>query len=266
MPARPGARGQPRGLEDLQVILASGKATMGSEGGCKRALLKLSGNALAGEGGRGIDEAGVGFIAREFAAGHAACPQLAIVVGGGNILRGAVFRPHGPARIRADHAGMIATMVNALVLQDALGAVAVPSAVYGAHAIGEVVRPFGEEACRAELEARRVLLLAGGTGSPLFTTDTAAALRAVQLGAELVLKATRVDGVYSADPELDPAAVLYERLSYEEVMARGLGVMDMCAVSLCREHAIPVRVFNYKVEGNIRRALQGEPIGTLVGS
>ncbi|MDP6107928.1 MAG: UMP kinase, partial [Candidatus Brocadiia bacterium] len=130
----------------------------------------------------------------------------------------------------------------------------------------EVVRPFGEEVCRAELEARRVLLLAGGTGNPLFTTDTAAALRAVQLGAEVVLKATRVDGAYSADPEVDPAAVLYERLSYEEVMARNLGVMDMCAVSLCREHAIPVRVFNYKVNGNIRRALQGEPIGTLVGS
>jgi len=227
-------------------------------------LLKLSGACMAPAGGKGIDEDAVNFIARELVLGRSACPQLAVVIGGGNILRGASFRPEGLPRIRADYAGMIATMVNGLVLQDALLAAGADAVLYGALGVGGVVRRFSEEQCRSELEAGRIVVLCGGTGNPLFTTDTGAAMRAVQLGADVMLKATRVDGVYSGDPETQHDAVLHECLSYGDVIERGLGVMDMCAVALCREHSLPVRVFNYGVQGNIRRALQGEPIGTIV--
>jgi len=232
----------------------------------RTALLKLSGNAFADRNGRGISEGHVEFICRQIAEGYGVCSQLAVVVGGGNILRGAVFRPEGHERLRADYAGMIATMVNALVLQDGLERAGVRAAVYGPWPVAGVVRPFAEEPCRAELQSGRVVILSGGTGNPLFTTDTGAALRAVQLGAEIMLKATRVEGVYSGDPEKDSKAQLYERLNYDEVLARRLGVMDMCAVSLCRDHALPVRVFNYRTEGNIRRVLAGEQIGTLLGT
>lgn len=238
---------------------------MGPSGCYERALLKLSGNALADKGAAGIDDDAVRFIARQIAQAHQVCPQLAIVIGGGNILRGAAFRPDGPQRIRADYAGMIATMVNALVLQDGLEQAGVGVVTYGALPVGEVIKPFGEDACRCDLQAGRVVILSGGTGNPLFTTDTGAALRAVQLGCEVMLKATRVDGVYNADPEKDPSAELHDRLSYQDVLTRRLAVMDMCAVSMCREHSLPVQVFNYKVEGNVRRALQGESIGTMIG-
>lgn len=230
-----------------------------------RALLKLSGNAFGPDQGGGLDEEQIDFIAAELAQGYRACPQLAVVVGGGNIMRGAKFRPRGPDRIRADHAGMIATIVNALVLQDALLHAAVTCRVYSALPVAGVAAPFSVEQCGADLDENRVVILAGGTGNPLFTTDTAAALRAVQLGAQIMFKATRVEGVYSADPELDAGAQLHERLAYEDVLKGQLGVMDIGAVSLCMEHGLPVRVFNYRTKGNIRRALLGEPVGTLIG-
>jgi uridylate kinase len=238
---------------------------MESPGSCRRAVLKLSGGAFAPRGGKGFDEEQVGFVTRELVEAQRACPELAVVLGGGNIMRGAQCFPTGPSRVRADHAGMAATVVNALVLQDSLLRSDVPCTVYSALPIGGVAAAFSVEQCALDLEDGCIVLLAGGTGNPLFTTDTAAALRAVQLGAEILLKATRVDGVYSADPERHPDAELYERLSYEDVIKGTLGVMDLCAVSLCMEHGVPVRVFNYGVEGNIRRALSGEPVGTLIG-
>ena len=238
---------------------------MKPEGGYDRALLKLSGSAFAAEGESGFDRAQMNFITAELVKACKCCPQLAVVVGGGNIMRGAQFCPHGPGRIRADYAGMVATIANALVLQDSLLSVDVPCCVYSALPVADVATSFAVDRCVADLERGHVVLLAGGTGNPLFTTDTAAALRAVQLGAEIMLKATRVDGVYSADPERHGEAMLYEHLAYEDVLQGKLAVMDLGAVSLCMEHGLPIRVFNYKVKGNIRRVLEGESVGTLIG-
>jgi len=231
-----------------------------------RALLKLSGEAFAPEGGRGYGEDQIAWLTRELALGYEVCRELAVVVGGGNIMRGAKFNPEGVGRLRADYAGMVATVVNALILQDALRSSDLPCSAYSALPIEGVIVPFQLDACRADLEHGRIVVLAGGTGNPLFTTDTAASLRALQLSAEVLLKATRVEGVYSADPEEDPDAEFYEHLSYRDVLSRNLKVMDLCAVSMCMEHGLPVRVFNYKHEGNIRRALLGEELGTLVGN
>jgi len=238
---------------------------MESPGSCRRAVLKLSGSAFAPRGGKGIDEGQVGFVTGELIEARRACPELAVMLGGGNIMRGAQCFPTGPSRVRADYAGMAATVVNALVLQDSLLRADVPCKVYSALPVGGVAAAFSVEQCVADLEDGCIVLLAGGTGDPLFTTDTAGALRAVQLSAQVMLKATRVDGVYSADPEQHPDAELYEYLSYEDVIKGKLGVMDPCAVSLCMEHGVPVRVFNYGAEGNIRRALSGERVGTLIG-
>ena len=231
-----------------------------------RALLKLSGDAFAPEGAKGIDERQVAYITQEVVRGHEVCPALAIVVGGGNILRGAQFRPEGAARIRADYAGMAATLINALVLQDSLESASAPCRLYSALPVGGAAEAFHVEHCRADLDEGRIVILAGGTGSPLFTTDTAAALRAIQLGAQVLLKASRVHGIHSADPERQADAELFRCLTYEEVIRRGLAVMDLCAVAFCMEHRLPVRVFNFKVKGNIRRALMGKLVGTLVGS
>ncbi len=233
--------------------------------GYNRALLKLSGAAFAPAGGRGFGEEQLAYLARELGAAREVCAELAVVTGGGNILQGAKFRAGGPGRVRSDYAGMVATIVNALLLQESLEQAGIPSRVYSALPVAQVAAPFGVESCLADLRQGRIVILAGGTGEPLFTTDTAAALRAVELGAEILLKATRVDGVYSADPEEDEEAELYSRLGYQEVIERRLGVMDLCAVSLCMEHGLPVRVLNYMVEGGIRRALAGESIGTLIG-
>ena len=238
---------------------------MESPGSYKRAVLKLSGSAFAPRGGKGIDEGRVGFMTRELVEAQRACPELAVVLGGGNIVRGAQCSLTGPSRIRADYAGMVATIVNALVFQDSLQRADVPCKVYSALPVAGVAAAFCAEQCAVDLEDGFIVLLAGGTGNPLFTTDTAGALRAVQLGAQVMLKATRVDGVYSADPEQHADAELYEHLSYEDVIKGTLGVMDLCAVSLCMDHGVPVRVFNYGVKGNIRRALSGEPVGTLIG-
>lgn len=239
---------------------------MAHAGAPQRVLLKISGNTLAGPGRGPFDEGAIEFIAAELKDARQACPQIAVVVGGGNIIRGARFCPDGPGRISADYAGMLATAINTLVLRDRLGQIGVPVSHYGAFAVAHMVLLYDPGPCIADLEEGKIVLLAGGTGNPLFTTDTAAALRAAEIGADLVLKATRVDGVYSADPEKDPDAELFERISYREVLKRRLGVMDLTAVSFCLERSLPVRVFNYAVEGNIRRAAAGEAVGTLIGS
>ena len=181
-------------------------------------------------------------------------------------MRGASFCPTGKGRLRADHAGMLATAVNALMLQDCLVTGGIPTAVYSGLTVPDVIPGFNSDAARSDLDQGKVVILAGGTGNPLFTTDTAAALRGIQLGVKLVLKATRVDGVYSADPETNAEAEFYAHLSYTEVLRRRLGVMDLCAVSLCMEHDLPVRVFNYQDAGNIRKVLAGQAIGTLIGN
>jgi len=233
----------------------------------RRVLLKISGNALAGQGvavpfgPRALD-----FIAAQLDQARQTGVQLAVVVGGGNIIRGAAFCPDGMGRLRADYAGMLATVVNVLVLRDRLEAIGVPVAHYAAVGIPRMAQAFAPERALADLESGRLVLLGGGTGSPLFTTDTAAALRAVELGADLLLKATRVDGVYTADPEKKADAQLCPRLTYAEVLKHRLRVMDLTAVSICLEHRLPLRVFSYAVEGNIRRAACGEPVGTLIGS
>jgi len=239
---------------------------MECRGNYRRALVKLSGSAFAAPGGGGLEQERVAYITREVAAGRQVCPELAVVVGGGNILRGAESQARGVGRVQADYAGMVATLVNALLLQDGLQRAGVEAVLYSALPVGQVARPFNPQSCREELRRGRLAILAGGTGNPLLTTDTAAAVRAIELQAQILLKATRVDGVYSADPERDASARLFRTLSYEQVLREGLGVMDPCAVSLCREHELRVRVFNYQKPGNIRLALEGESIGTLIGS
>jgi len=238
---------------------------MGQEPDPRRVLLKLSGDALSAGGPNVFDSHALEFTAGELLQTVKAGVQVAVVIGGGNIMRGAKFCPDGPGRIGADHAGMLGTVINGVVLRDRLRARGVPATHYSAFRIPRIVNDFEPERCVADLEEGRVVVLSGGTGNPFFTTDTAAALRAVEIGANLLLKATRVDGVYSADPETDPDAELFEAIRYDEVLKRGLGVMDLTAVSLCLANGLPVRVFNFAVEGNIRRAALGESIGTLIG-
>jgi uridylate kinase len=231
----------------------------------RRIVLKLSGSAFSGAGDAPFDDEAVRFIAQELSGAHSACAQIAVVVGGGNVIRGAKFCPTGPGRIFADYAGMLATVTNALVLRDYLREMGVPAAHYGAFAIPRIVETFEPQRAAADLVQGKLVLLAGGTGNPLLTTDTAAALRAVELEADILLKATRVDGVYSADPESNPGAELFSRVSCRTVLERRLAVMDLSAVSLCMEYRLPVRVFNYSVAGNLRRAAAGEALGTLLG-
>ncbi|MFP4028610.1 MAG: uridine monophosphate kinase [Candidatus Brocadiia bacterium] len=234
-------------------------------GSYSRALVKISGGAFGREGASGFDREQLNYVCGEIKDGLEVCPELAVVVGGGNIMRGASFQSGGPGRLRADSAGMLATIVNGLIVKDCFLQQGVEVALYSALPVPEIAPGFDRDSCDTDLKGGKIVLLAGGTGNPLFTTDTAAALRAVQLEAEVVLKATRVDGVYSADPEVDNDATFYEHLQYDRVLADRLGVIDLCAVSLCMEHSLPVRVFNYKTPGNLRRALAGESVGTLIG-
>ncbi|MFO8007302.1 MAG: uridine monophosphate kinase [Candidatus Brocadiia bacterium] len=237
---------------------------MQSEPAPRRVLLKLSGAVFAGRDGEPFGRDALDWVASEVAEARRICPQMAIVVGGGNIMRGAHFCPEGHGRLLADYAGMLATAINALLLRHALECAGLAAAHYGAFPVPRMVPQFDPERAIADLRAGAVVVLAGGTGNPLLTTDTAAALRAGELGADLMLKATRVDGVYSADPETDPDAQLFEELTYRQVLQKRLGVMDLTAVSLCMQQGLPVRVFNYSVAGNIRRAAAGEPVGTLI--
>ena len=230
----------------------------------KRILLKLSGEALQGDLGFGIDPTTCGRIAGEVAQVHALGIQTALVVGGGNIFRGLQASAHGFDRTTADYMGMLATIMNGMALQDALERLGVATRVQTSIEIKELAEPFIRRRALRHLELGRVVIFVGGTGNPFFTTDTTAALRASELGAEIVLKATRVDGVYSADPEEDPAATRYGELTYVDVIRDRLKVMDSTAVTLCMDNAIPIVVFNLNVEGNLKRLVMGEKIGTII--
>ncbi len=231
----------------------------------RRVLLKLSGEALGDEAGSGLDPERLMGLARELAEVRALGVELALVVGGGNIFRGVSGAARGMDRARADYMGMLATLINALALEEALRRQGVEPRVLSALAVEAVGEPYHRERALEHLAKGRVVIFACGTGNPFFTTDTAATLRALEIGAEILFKATKVDGVYEDDPVKNPTARKYDYLSYEEVLARGLRVMDATAVSLAREHGLPVRVFNMLKSGNIKKAVLGERVGTLVG-
>jgi uridylate kinase len=230
----------------------------------RRVLLKISGEAFCREGQRGIETEEVLSIARQIRSAEAAGTQIAVVVGGGNIVRGATLSVRGVGAATADQMGMLATVINALCLQDVLEHLGAVTRVLSALPMQAVAEPFIRRRCIRHLEKGRVVILAGGTGNPHFTTDTAAALRATEIGADVLLKATKVDGIYTADPKKDPRARRYDRLTYMDALNRRLGVMDATALSLCMENHVPIIVFNIKREGNIVRAVRGEPIGTTV--
>ncbi|SCZ55805.1 UMP kinase [Thiohalomonas denitrificans] len=230
----------------------------------KRILLKLSGEALMGEQGFGIDPAVAKRTAREVAEAVEAGAQVALVIGGGNIFRGVSLAAGGMERATADHMGMLATVINALAIQDALEHEDLAVRVMSALPIHQVCEDYVRRRAIRHLEKHRVCIFAAGTGNPFFTTDSAATLRGIEIGADLVLKATKVDGVYSADPVKDPSATRYSRLTYDEVLARNLGVMDLTAMVLCRDHNMPLRVFDMNKPGALMRILRGEDEGTLV--
>ena len=231
----------------------------------KRVLLKLSGEALMGELGYGIDPTIVANIAQEIAEVLKHNIQLAIVVGGGNIFRGVKLAAAGMDRATADYIGMIATVMNAMTLQDALEQVNIPTRVLSAIEMKEIAEPYIRRRAIRHLEKGRVVIFGAGSGNPFFTTDTTAALRAAEIDAEVVFKATKVDGVYDCDPFENPNARLFQTLSYGHVLANDLRVMDGTAIALCKENNIPIVVFNLSIDGNILRAIKGETIGTTVG-
>jgi uridylate kinase len=231
----------------------------------QRVLLKLSGEALMGDLGYGIDPQIVQNIAQEVAEVVASGVQLAIVVGGGNIFRGVQASAKGMERATADYVGMIATVMNAITLQDALEQKGVPTRVQTAIAMQEVAEPYIRRRAIRHLEKGRVVIFGAGSGNPFFTTDTAAALRAAEIDANVIFKATKVDGVYDSDPKQNPNARRYESLTYTHVLTEDLRVMDSTAIAMCRENDIPIIVFNLSEQGNIRRVVAGEKIGTIVG-
>lgn len=231
----------------------------------KRVLLKISGEGFCSANGRGIEKKDVDSIAREIRQATKTGAEIAVVVGGGNIFRGSKLNLSGIDRTRADRLGMIATTINALVLQGALEDLGLPASVQSAISVQQFVEPYSQEVCLKQLREGCVVILAGGTGNPYFTTDTAAALRAVEIGANVLLKATKVDGVYSADPLINPEAEKYEKLSYMDVLSKNLKVMDATAITLCMEHKLPIIVFNLKIPRNIERAIKGKPVGSYIG-
>ncbi len=232
----------------------------------QRILLKLSGEALIGAQGFGVDPSVAARIAQEL---HEVCGlgvQVAVVVGGGNFIRGVAASQHGIERVVADHMGMLATVINALALQDALEKAGAYTRVVTAIEMREIAEPFIRRRVIRHLEKGRVVLLAGGTGSPYFSTDTAAALRAAEIKADVILKATKVDGIYDADPAKVTNAKMFARIGYREVLSRGLSVMDTTAISMCMDNSLPIIVFNLNVPGNLKRVVLGEKVGSTVGS
>jgi uridylate kinase len=230
----------------------------------KRILLKLSGEALMGDQPYGIDPAVATRIAQDIAEIQSLGVQTAVVIGGGNIFRGLAASARGMDRSTGDYMGMLATVINALALQDALEKNGVPTRVLTAIEMRAVAEPFIRRRSVRHLEKGRVVVFAAGTGNPYFTTDTAAALRAMEMKAEVILKATKVDGIYTADPVKHPDATRYDRISYLQVLQERLQVMDATAISLCMDNKLPILVFNLKTPGNIRRVVMGEAIGTIV--
>jgi uridylate kinase len=231
----------------------------------RRVLLKLSGEALMGNLGYGIDPEIVQEIAAEVAEVVSDGVQMAIVVGGGNIFRGLKASAAGMDRATADYIGMIATVMNAMTLQDALERMGVPTRVQTAIAMQEVAEPYIRRRAIRHLEKKRVVIFGAGSGNPFFTTDTTAALRAAEIDAEVIFKATKVDGIYDSDPKLNPNARRYQSLTYSHVLAHDLRVMDSTAIALCKENNIPIMVFDLTGRGNIHRAVKGESVGTIVG-
>jgi uridylate kinase len=230
----------------------------------RRVLLKISGEALAGRQGYGIEPETINRIAEEIREVVEMGVQLAIVIGGGNMFRGIAASAGGMDRATGDYMGMLATVINALALQDAIEKAGVPVRVLSAIEMRAVAEPYIRRRAMRHLEKGRVVVFAAGTGNPFFTTDTAGALRAVEIGAEALLKASRVDGIYTADPLKDPKAVKLERVGYIEVLNRGLEVMDTTAISLCMDNKLPIVVFDLTTRGNIRRIVAGEAVGSVV--
>jgi len=230
-----------------------------------RVLLKLSGEAFCKPGGFGIDADEVDAIAGEVRDGAATGARVSVVVGGGNIIRGASLAAEGHIhQSTADYMGMLGTVINALALREKLASLGVDCRVMSAIEIRAVAEPFIRSRAMRHLEKGRVVILAAGTGNPFFTTDTCASLRATELECQVLLKATKVDGVYSADPKKDPTATRFDHLTFSDAIAKQLRVMDMTALAMCQEHKIPVLIFDFKKSGNIRRVIEGESIGTLI--
>jgi uridylate kinase len=230
----------------------------------KRVLLKLSGEALMGEQKFGIDPAVANQIATEVSEIQRLGVEVAVVIGGGNIFRGVAASAKGMDRATADYMGMLATVINALALQDAMEQHGVVTRVVTAIEMRSVAEPFIRRRAIRHLEKGRVVVFAAGTGNPYFTTDTAAALRAMEIKADVILKGTKVDGIYTADPMLHPEATRFESISYLQVLEQGLRVMDATAISLCMDNRLPIVIFNLKTPGNMKRAILGEPVGSLV--
>lgn len=233
----------------------------------KRVLLKLGGESLAEqEGGFGIDKDAVNHLAQEIRAAYDLGTQIAIVIGGGNIFRGVTASALGMERVQADYMGMLGTVINALALQSALEKAGMPTRVQTAIEIHQVAETYIRRRAIRHLEKGRVVIFAAGTGNPYFTTDTAASLRAIEIEADVIFKATKVDGVYSADPKQDHEAVKFDSLTYLDVLTKRLNVMDSTSVSLCMDNELPMMVFDVRQPFNIKRAVMGEPIGTTVGA
>ena len=230
----------------------------------QRVLLKLSGEALMGEDAFGINRATIERMVKDIGEVQQMGVQLAIVIGGGNIFRGVALGASGMDRATADYMGMLATIMNAMALQDAMRNAGIEARVQSALNVEQVVEPYIRPKAMRYLDEGKIVLFAAGTGNPFFTTDTAAALRGSEIGAEVVLKATKVDGVYSADPKKDPKAVRYPRISFDDALARNLQIMDATAFALCRDQGLPIRVFNISRPGALKRVVSGEDEGTLV--
>jgi uridylate kinase len=230
----------------------------------KRILLKLSGEALLGREDYGIDPEVIKALAIEIIEVAQSGVQIGLVIGGGNIFRGAGLAANGMDRATADHMGMLATVMNALAMQDALEKLGVTARVMSAIKINEVCEDYIRRRALRHLEKGRIVIFAAGTGNPYFTTDSAAALRAIEMGADLLLKATKVDGLYSADPHKDPSAVRYDRITFDEVIQRKLNVMDTTAIAMCRDYKMPLRIYNMTRKGDLLKLMRGEELGTLV--
>ncbi len=230
----------------------------------KRILLKISGEAMMGDKAYGVDPSTVDFIAREIKEAVSMGAELAIVIGGGNIFRGVEASVKGIERASADYMGMLATVINALALQNYLEKYSIPTRVQSAIEMKELAEPYIRRKAMRHLEKGRTVIFAAGTGNPYFTTDTAASLRAMEIGADVILKATKVDGIYSSDPMKDPKAKKYTTVTYIDVLKKGLSIMDSTSISLCMDNNLPIVVFNLRGKGNIRKIIEGKKVGTLV--
>ena len=231
----------------------------------QRVLLKLSGEVLAGEEGFGIDPVKATALATEVKSIHDLGIDIGLVIGAGNIFRGMTAAAKGMQRVTGDYLGMLATIMNAVCVQDALENIGSVTRTLSAITVAQIAEPYIRRRAIRHLEKGRIVIVAGGTGNPYFTTDTAAALRATELGAEVLIKGTKVDGVYDKDPVVHSDAVKYDRVSYKEAIQKELRIMDMTAISLCKENSLPIKVFNINRTGDLKKLILGEPIGTLVG-